>query len=134
MGRRQKSVIKVNQKGKLNGISNRKPGPENRKAMLNIKLFDASEKGDLQGIDDVLEKGADVNARNATGHTPLMMAVMRKKDDAIELLIGKGANVNAKNDNGKSVLWFADLEQSRILKKAGAKTPPAQEFSLCAGC
>ena len=136
MGGINKSVKRGTQRGRMPReiTSGRKAEPESRLANLNRKLFDAAERGDLQGIDNALDKGADVNARNATGHTPIMMAVMRRRDDAIELLISRKADVNAENDNGKSVLWFADAKQSRILRRAGAKAQPTREFSLCAGC
>ena len=52
--------------------------------------------------------GADVNARNTNGATPLMLAAARNKDPAvIEALIDMGANINTKDNNGRTPLMWA---------------------------
>ena len=52
--------------------------------------------------------GADVNARNTTGATPLMLAAARNRDpDVIKALINAGADVNAKDNAGRTPLIWA---------------------------
>ncbi len=48
----------------------------------------------------LLAKGADVNATNNDGDTPLHCAAYHR--DMAELLLNKGANVSAKNKRGET--------------------------------
>jgi ankyrin repeat protein len=94
--------------------------------------------GDVSAIRFMLDHGADVNAVDPLGRTPLMYAAASDllPLDAVKLLIERGANVNAtsghKNagDTGLSVLDIAKRHgQTPIVEalvKAGAKeTTPA---------
>jgi len=59
------------------------------------------------GVDFVkllIEKGADVNAKDNNGKTPLMHAIIKNFSEKAIFLIDKGANVNAKDNNGKTPL------------------------------
>ncbi|TKX28635.1 hypothetical protein CQA38_07080 [Campylobacter sp. MIT 12-5580] len=51
----------------------------------------------------LIQKGADVNASNAFGKTPLFYAVEFNQENIVKLLLEKGANVNARyiNNNEK---------------------------------
>lgn len=54
----------------------------------------------------LIDKGADVNARDYYGDTPLHVAARGDKD-AAEILMAHGADVNARDDYGESPLYFA---------------------------
>ena len=56
--------------------------------------------------------GADVNATEADGTTPLHWASYRDDLESADLLIRGGANVNAANDLGATPLWTACLNGS----------------------
>ena len=90
----------------------------------------------LQGKRDLAERliagGADVNAKNVAGETPLLIAIENGQDaslarlvDMVELLIAGGADVNAKNDFGWTPLGVAESrgfkEIADLLRKHGAK-------------
>jgi len=45
----------------------------------------------------LIDKGADVNAKDITGETALMVAAERGHTEIVKLLIGRGADVNARN-------------------------------------
>jgi ankyrin repeat protein len=88
----------------------------NHKALSNAlaNLFIESSI-DTVGISDpvgvaiiLLVYGADPNARNSRGETPLMSATSYLFNHVLlETLLSHGANVNARDNDGKSVLEYA---------------------------
>jgi ankyrin repeat protein len=61
------------------------------------QLFPAVQTGDAAQVKRLLEAGADPNARNAAGATPLMWAVPDLP--IVKLLVAAGADVNARSTN-----------------------------------
>jgi ankyrin repeat protein len=55
----------------------------------------------------LIDHGANVNARAASGHIPLHEASANGNVELVKLLIQNGADVNAKTDDGKTPLDFA---------------------------
>ncbi|MDH4162887.1 MAG: ankyrin repeat domain-containing protein [Nitrospirota bacterium] len=55
----------------------------------------------------LLEKGADVNSRNAAGRTPLLLAAARGRTEIAEMLIDRGADPNALDWSGDFALRSA---------------------------
>ncbi len=89
-------------------------------------LHCALKSGDFDDAADALipffkKAGADFNARDNKGRTPLMVASYCI--DCLWKLIEAGADVNARDNDGKSVLeYHADYEYAvEMLKEAGAK-------------
>ena len=74
----------------------------------NTMLFKAVQKGDTQGIQNALTIGADVNARDGKGNTPLMLASHIDNLASITTLINAGADVNAENYQGQNALHVAN--------------------------
>ena len=71
----------------------------------------------------LIAKGANVNAKDGNGSTPLHYANTK---EIAEPLIAEGANVNAKNKDGKTPLDLAiqvrNTELAALLRKHGGKT------------
>ena len=91
-----------------------------------IDLFEAVKTQDLSTINTQLGLGADVNAVDETGMTPLMYAASGEgRVTLVDQLINAGAQVNAKNADGWTPLMLAlrdskDLTVPVFLLNAGA--------------
>ncbi len=67
---------------------------------LGVMLIKQSHIGDVSEIQLLLEAGADVDATDDYGTTPLMYASMCCKTIAVKFLVEHNANVNAQNIHG----------------------------------
>jgi uncharacterized protein len=92
--------------------------PGQKQGRRNAALMDAARSGDIKAVGAALGVGADVNARDADGITPLMHAARGDRPEiatpgptdhpeVVELLIERGADVNAKTDSGFVALFWA---------------------------
>lgn len=94
----------------------------------------AAESKDGAGmVGFLLEKGANVNARDFIGGSPVLWAAGLGSPESVKLLIEKGADVNVVDVNGLTpLLWAAGIgvpETVDALLKAGAKTDVADKIS-----
>jgi ankyrin repeat protein/serine/threonine protein kinase len=64
----------------------------------NKELLEASEKGDVEKVKELLKEGANINAKNKFGYTPLHVVADRGHIEIVKLLIEHGADVNAKDN------------------------------------
>ena len=62
-----------------------------------ISIHEAAFDGNIEAVKQHLADGADVNAKNKVGQTPLHLAVANDHKEIIELLIAKDADLNAKD-------------------------------------
>jgi N-acyl-D-amino-acid deacylase len=70
-------------------------------------LHHAAGYGPAGNLQLLIDKGADVNAKNRRSSTPLHWAI---HDEAkVRLLLAKGANVNAKQAQGRTPLYLAAM-------------------------
>ncbi len=88
-------------------------------------LTKACMKGDLAAVQKTVAAGADVNAKDQGGWTPLHFAAYEGKTEYFNLLIAKGADVNVKTLKGETPLKLAmskaHLGLADILREKGAK-------------
>lgn len=70
-------------------------------------LRQAAATGDLSTLDRLLAKPSDINARDAVGRTPLMLAVLHAQTDAVSALLAYGADPNAADTRGITPLQAA---------------------------
>jgi ankyrin repeat protein len=90
-----------------------------------VALFQATRQGNTDMVKSlVTTQGADVNATDERGSTPLLEAARYGHEDIAALLIAAGANLKAKDNDGKTALMLAiqgDHEDVvRVLNQAGA--------------
>src|SRR6516164_4570346 len=86
------------------------------------ELVTAIRNGDVRVVRQLLDNGADVNARDVEGNTPLILAAFYASPECLEILFEKGADVNSANKAGATPLIRAatDYEKTRLLVAAGA--------------
>ena len=70
-------------------------------------IWMAAKEGEIEELNDLLDNGADPNALDTMGITPLSWAVIRGHQDAAELLLNRGADVNQPNRDGAIALHGA---------------------------
>jgi ankyrin repeat protein len=68
-------------------------------------LHSAAANNNLQHIALLIELGANVNARDTRGNTPLMLGA--SVYECVDILLKAGANINLQNDEGKTALIMA---------------------------
>src|SRR5262249_26956501 len=85
-------------------------------------LVTAIRNADVPDVRKLLDEGAGVNARDAEGNTPLILASLSASRECVEVLLEKGADVNAANRAGATALIRAatNFEKARLLVAAGA--------------
>ena len=90
--------------------------------MKNTPLHKAAKSNkNPNKIRALINKGADVNARNSYGNTPLHNATIYNNFEVVTALIDAGSDVNAKNNDDDTPLHCAlDPEIVKMLIKAGA--------------
>jgi ankyrin repeat protein len=91
---------------------------------LNDQLLDVAMDGGVAKLHKLILAGAEPNATNADGETPLIIASELGKARVVEALLVKGADVNKKSAAGMTALRWAvtrnHTEVIEILLLAGA--------------
>lgn len=93
-------------------------------AEVNKALYDACAEDSVEKILSSIKNGADVNAKDGNGITPLHRAISKKQITVAEILIKNSADVNASDKDGKSALHRAahngSIALAKLLIKKGA--------------
>jgi ankyrin repeat protein len=86
-------------------------------------LLAAIREGNHAQVRSLLRGGADVNAVDADGTTPLMHSVIESDVDMMKLLIDSGAKVNSANSLGSTALMYAvvNVDKAKLLLDRGAE-------------
>jgi ankyrin repeat protein len=100
----------------------RSPRPVVARA-LDLELFEASKGGDVAQIKTLLTRGAQVNATDSVGRTPLLLAAREGETEVARLLIKAGADLDGRGGD-MSPLAAAALRghtaMVRLLLRQGA--------------
>lgn len=96
----------------------------NNAALYDKELSKAATFGDIETVRRRLAAGADANARDGFGGTPLMMAAANGGLAVARVLIDAGAEVNVADVRGVTPLYYfiarGDVEAANLLLDLGA--------------
>jgi hypothetical protein len=85
----------------------------------------AAEIGDVPGLQRLLDEPIDIEARDSSGRTALMLATLRGQIKAVDALLAHGADPNTADAQGNSPLQIAlagdEPAIARALQRAGAR-------------
>jgi len=75
-------------------------------------------------VRDLAQRGADLEARDERGYSPLILAAFKGRTAVLRILVEGGADAKARDRHGNSALMFAaqcgDLEGVKLLLAVGA--------------
>ncbi|OVA14292.1 Protein kinase domain [Macleaya cordata] len=90
-----------------------------------VRLMYLANEGDLEGINELLDSGINVNFRDIDGRTALHIAACQGRTDVVELLIRRGAEIDRKDRWGSTPLadaiYYKNHGVIKLLEKHGAK-------------
>ncbi len=92
--------------------------------MKRTPLHQAAMRGDIERIQELIESGANVNAKDLAGWTALHFAAWQETEEMAKLLRKAGADIDAKDTRGWMPLhvaaWNGKKEVSAFLLDSGA--------------
>jgi Meckel syndrome type 1 protein len=108
------------------------PAPQATTPMAEARLLDpaaelrhAASIGDLSALRAALERQPVIDARDAGGHTALMLAVLRGHGEAVNALLAAGADPNATDARDvtplQAALGAGETDIAASLRRSGAK-------------
>ncbi|WP_339048910.1 ankyrin repeat domain-containing protein [Candidatus Mesenet endosymbiont of Phosphuga atrata] len=103
-------------------------------AELDHSLFKALYKRDINEIKNLLEQGANVNAENLNGSSPLHIAIQHNSSVMIiKMLLEYGAKIDALNRDGRTPLHIAASKRKLIATKELLKNGANVNIKDCNG-
>jgi len=93
----------------------------------NAEIHKAAYSGDINKVQELLQRGVKPDERDSFGGTALHAAMFQKNMQIVKLLLQNGFNINAQGtQNGYTPLhdavWANNLEAAKLLLDEGAKT------------
>ncbi len=132
----EKNIEKSVKQEKMKKFLKTKTLTDAEQTMLNDQLLDAADYGDLKTVQSCLDAGADVNAKDKYGETPLIKVIDNKKLIIVEFLLTKGADVNAMDNEGRTALtivaYDGDINMAEVLLTKGADVNAMDKNGLTA--
>jgi ankyrin repeat protein len=94
-----------------------------------VPLLSAAGTGCVDVARLLIERGANVNAKDHDGWTPLMKAAQAGHTEMVELLLEHGADMSVADENGRTAWMLAAVgghsDIADVFKRARANAPPA---------
>ncbi len=92
---------------------------------ISMDIFSTARSGDVKKITELIEAGIDINIKNESGHSALMLAAYNGQFSTTQFLIDHGADVNSVDESSNSILMGVVFKGHssifEILVTAGAR-------------
>ena len=88
---------------------------ENESFTFDTALLEASQSGNNEAVQFLLDLGVNVNNRNSAGRTALMLACVARHEDVVQTLLSAGAKVNIQDSAGHTALIFVCVSGSLVI-------------------
>ncbi|KAJ8639319.1 hypothetical protein MRB53_016013 [Persea americana] len=99
-----------------------------------MQLLFAACRGDVKGVEDLLDEGIDVNSIDLDGRTALHIAACEGHVPVVKLLLTRKANIDARDRWGSTAAadakYYGNVEVYTILKARGAKVPKIRKTPM----
>ena len=76
-------------------------------------LMEAAIQGDREMVEELIERGADLDLRSKNGQTALMLAIGEGKSEIAQILIHRGADLSPVDALGMTAKKYAELFKQR---------------------
>jgi uncharacterized protein len=107
-------------------------GAEGATMTMDLRLHEAARDGDVAGIHRLLAAGLPIDAQDADGRTPVMVATVGRRTDAVRALVDAGGDVDIRDNRLDNVFLYAGaeglLDILRIANEAGADPALTNRF------
>jgi len=126
-------AISTNDRSEFDGALEDGASPSERGELGVFPLTEAARFGQLTMMRRLIAAGAEVDAAEADGTTPLMAAAAEDRIDAVELLICCGANVSYRDGLHQTALDCANrngcTRAARALRRAEGQSPDSNAIA-----
>ncbi|NLK91728.1 MAG: hypothetical protein GX273_01135 [Bacteroidales bacterium] len=78
----------------------------------------------------LLDNGAEINAVNTQGKTPLMCAIEAKNEHIVAYLLERGADTNIKDNKGNTALTYAYINSVKVIGELRKKMNVEQTYQI----
>ncbi|CAA7396615.1 unnamed protein product [Spirodela intermedia] len=99
-----------------------------------MQLLFMACNGDLQGVEDLLREGIDVNSVDLDGRTALHIAACEGHIEVVKLLLNRKANIDARDRWGSTAAndakFYGNVEVYKLLRSRGAKAPKTRKTPM----
>ena len=97
-----------------------------------LRLHEAARGGDTGEVERLLAEGLAIDAQDADGRTPVMVATVAHRTDIVRALVDAGADVDIRDNRLDNVFLYAGaeglLDILRIANEAGADPALTNRF------
>ena len=105
--------------------------------IIDEALHGAAENGHAETVSVLLERGANINAKNKDGQTALHGAAKNGHAETVSVLLDRGADIEAEDKDGKTPLYLAKINNHEglaiALVKAGLILTLNKSLLIAAG-
>ncbi|KAK8709555.1 hypothetical protein V6N13_060570 [Hibiscus sabdariffa] len=99
-----------------------------------MQLLFRACRGDVQGLEELLDEGIDVDSIDLDGRTALHIAACEGHLEVVELLLRRDANIDARDHWGSTAAadakYYGNLDVYNLLKACGASIPKTRKTPM----